>query len=949
MFLMPWILKLVNRQGWFTEKTRKDLDIICEIDHTRRNLHLKGKTGWRKWTIITLIKIGKWMLMLPLMVLFLALFVAMATDGNADLGDKEEQFVYAFLYLVFSFILLGVPEAIASLGWKDKLLPTTISRRSLVLYEHLGEMTSRSYILSQSTIILLVYLELFLWKGTSFPVLTYYYTKVVLCSFVFLSILRGMLHYLNDYFPRSKRGYIIQRSLGPLPLTMVLVLFVIIYMAALMDSVTMLGQTIYLFLPLAPHFLFAAALVDYPSALVSLVILIPGTLLAAKLELIMFSHQSRIAAIAYREPELLRKAEENLRKMEMKKRGMSPGEEGGDEKDEILKPREFGSGVSAFFYGKVSLLPELPPRRGVFLLILGAFCLFLIYIMFLLSPLVGAFVLVMVLAPALGSTGGKNPFDHPLVHLIPEDPQSISRNYLHHLARAFSMKYFPAALLFSILLLIPMEFGTLLEHSPDFETAAILLTIMPFHLLAFQLLLNQQEPENNKGDTLLTTATLGWIAYFVLFIPYVILLFLKFDFLFDSFLISWVFHLLLGLCGLFASWCFFQAGIMDCFHGGRLLSMRHTPSRKERLRFRNGTLAILLVLALMLGFMVYPSSLEFKSSMIFPENDFEKHQDELPEKNVLIYSEDTLIQDEYMNLTNNMVIEAELRLDNCQLFFRDDHPGELGLYVTETGQLIMENCSLGAEFGLRFEVYGNLSVRGSELSGLWGDRDELAGDGGVEIYAKKGEKLARFENTTITGGPANGIMAWGSELEVYNCSFTEVKDDPIEIRYGRARIENSSFFDCGDGINAEESQLQMANLSIENCSEGLVMQDCNGQLLDSEISYCGDGIILRSTDLKMENTTIHHCRNGMLLRYSDPVLTRCTIRDIRKRSIKEDDESSAKLIDCDIQDLKGPGFEAFLPLWLLHTLILGFLLLVARPWKWYLAVKEISLVEGGES
>ncbi len=950
MFLMSWVLKLVNRQGWFTEEIRKDLDVICEIDEAKGNSHLRGLTGRERWAKIVFRKAVKWTLITASLLLFLKILTADVSDGDMDLADRESQFVAAFIYLILAPFLLVISFAIMDLLWRTNLYHSPISREAFVVYEKLGELTYRFINLSILSIALLLYMELFLWSDTSFIMLFWYYIKIITISYSFLTLIPGLMGLFLEHDPRTRLGYTCKASLLMLILVMLPLLLIILGLATVLDSRAIMDQTIYLQIPLILHYLFAFAMVDWFSPLISLGIILSGLGATVYLEHRLLRRDMKKVRLDYKEAEPFFVRKEELLKESaegMENDAWEETEERDSRKPEC-KLHERGPGIRVFLPdSRIQSLTPWDPNFSPFLFV---FILAAFYIMYLMMPLVAVIIVLMVCSK--DSLAGK-PFASKFVFLIPEKPEEMADHYHDHIRKKFWHNYLPLGLAAAILVLLPYDFEigffeVLIEihHVPDLKTAAILTTILPFHILSVRLLASG--PELGSGEE--ARGPVRWysyliMSYIVLFILYYLCLFWKFSFYQDNFLLCWGFHILPALLAYRVSGTLAGLGLVDRFHGCAISRERIPDIYGLFEKARSSTLTLFVATLLMLGFILYPAPLDFGMQvfgMQVVSESVDPHFEPIPYTTGEIYRSDETVVGEDLVLHKSLVIDARVKFVNCSISFADTRNGALGLFVTERGELILENTTLGSASSFVFEVHSDITVGNSTISGLWGNHGREGGDGGIEIYNVRNDHKAIFWNTSIVGGSSNGIVAWRSNLEIDNCSFSGAGDDPLEISYGRARVENTSFSDCEDGLNIFDARVYLANLTIENCSEGIYMKKSSGEIANSQISYCGDGLYFVRNDIRVTNTTIHHCRNGMMLHNSDPVLTRCTIRDIRKRPIKEDGDSTAKIVDSDIQKWTAPGFEEYLPLWLVHTVILLILLWAARPWKWYKQVKDIE-------
>ncbi len=231
--------------------------------------------------------------------------------------------------------------------------------------------------------------------------------------------------------------------------------------------------------------------------------------------------------------------------------------------------------------------------------------------------------------------------------------------------------------------------------------------------------------------------------------------------------------------------------------------------------------AALLCVVLMAVFLFSPVPLDFQG--FFPmDEEFQKGP--IPYDNARIYRNDTLLENETLYLDENLIISGSTTtIRNTELIFDNARRGAIGLYVLDDATLIVSDSSITSRSYFRCEVYGNLSMTDSHISRLWGDRDHVDYDGGMEIYSKTRSSRHSIDvvlvNTTFSHCLTNGIMAGKSDPLIMNCTFHDIDDDAIELHESDAWIENVTIHHCGYGIIMDDSDPRIINTTIYDIEE----------------------------------------------------------------------------------------------------------------------------------
>ncbi len=985
MFLMQWVLRLVNRPGLFPEKTRKDLALICEIDGANRESEYKDRTRLRKWSGIIFWKSCMWITYTQTLLFFL-FFLAVLIAEVFIHGEEGPEFTASNsrLLAAFVYILLGVPLIVflASLetsGYWKMLEPTPISTASRVLYRKLDNLANR--LVLTPPLLLFFTLEMAApsmpWEGTSFAALSYYYIKLLAISLICMSLLGAFSTYIS-WTPETKKGYLLDRGLTAV-LGVPFALYVGIIFAAIFGRPRFLQDAIYLFYPLILHFLFAVALVDYHGPLVSLVIILLGSLVAVKLEFFSYRHEQVLRHPSHRDSGFNRMVKKKSKELDertwwylllklLRERLVRKSKHG--------EP-EFGRGIQVYFSSRNGW--ENSAKKKVLRILSLFFILPVLCLTHLMVPALSVFVLLVLLL--FGDTlqiGVRIPFSTEFVRLLPQNPEELEKAWFNKLRENFLWVYGIYALPFALLILIPYEGewdNLSFYHGPDLESALLVATILPLHLFSLSLMMGLPPGDPDKKDRgrSLQPNIYLQVLYPFLLLAYGVALLGKFDFLYGNLALSWLFHLLVGVLVYLSIRNHFHQRIQNYFHNCCFTRKRIPAPQGFFQRSWQGGAAFLLALILMAVAVLSPVSLEMdiNTELIEPEEQT-PFQDRIPYDTALIYNENETLTNRTLELDQSLIINATVRLENSSLRFTNSSSGSLGLYVLENGSLILENCVLSSNSSFRFEVYGNISIQDSEISDIWGSSRDSLGDGGLELHGS-GDQVALIANSSFSNCSGNGIMAWKSELTILDSHFSLIGDDSVEAQNSKLQIENSSFLNCRDGFYFMDSEIYLANLTIRNCRYPLAFFEVTGLIQDSELENGSKGSYISESDLEIIRVRVRNCRYGFYLHYSqgvmdsldiqdcrygiwlygsDPTIRNTTIQNIRDEALREWSGSKPKLENNDIQEVEQPGISDFMPLWLFYLLCAGIIVLTTRPFRLYYLFQELEgegQLNGGRS
>ncbi len=400
------------------------------------------------------------------------------------------------------------------------------------------------------------------------------------------------------------------------------------------------------------------------------------------------------------------------------------------------------------------------------------------------------------------------------LRLVPEKPEKIVETYFGRFLKAYTKFFMVPFVLFSLIILLPLRSNYYrIEYAPDITHTLILGVIIPAHILSI-ILLERGSGYLEKSSSFLKDPTrIELLIHSLLFLPYAISLFLKFDFT-GNLLQSALLHLLAALGLVLFTRKISRLSLLDFLHNNRFSRDHPTPDIKIfKRRIWKKQLMVGLILLFMLGSTFYPADLELSEGI--QTWDYEKTP--VPEENILLYQENTLIQDETLSLDQNLLIEAQVIFKNCSLEFLKKNGSRTGFFVLNGGYLILEDCSLTGPDYFLFVVRGRLEVEGSEISRVWGRSDVHDMEGGIELYTP--QKVS-FRDTVIQDCPANGIMAVETTFSLSNCQLRNMGSDAIEARECYITIVNCTVEDCAYGIAGDDSNLDISGTTIRDAKKG---------------------------------------------------------------------------------------------------------------------------------
>jgi len=140
-----------------------------------------------------------------------------------------------------------------------------------------------------------------------------------------------------------------------------------------------------------------------------------------------------------------------------------------------------------------------------------------------------------------------------------------------------------------------------------------------------------------------------------------------------------------------------------------------------------------------------------------------------------------------------------LTLANCTVYMNPSFTPEFGIFVAGGGTLIVNNSSIRSAIAgqnFTFEILGSARIDDSLVIGLWGDRDHVDDDGGIEIYSDD----VVIRHSQIQGGISNTLMIRNASPRIEDNVITGAHDDCVELHNTTARVVNNTVRECAFGF-----------------------------------------------------------------------------------------------------------------------------------------------------
>jgi len=261
--------------------------------------------------------------------------------------------------------------------------------------------------------------------------------------------------------------------------------------------------------------------------------------------------------------------------------------------------------------------------------------------------------------------------------------------------------------------------------------------------------------------------------------------------------------------------------------------------------------------ALVVGLLLFAAGLTVDPFHIVP---MKLEQDSPPAD--FAYS-DGIVENLTLELVNSIYVKpgSHLAIRNSSISFDLKENKGCSIYVAKGGRLDIINSTVRSigdnhgngsragndRYGYGFEIYGEARFSDSYFTGIYGSRENLNYDGGMEIYSDE----VTIVNCTISGNPTNGILIYRVAPRLEGCVIERNLDDGIEM------------YDSGAYI---------LNCTISDNEWGVVMAGCDCRIVGCDIRDNGYGItIVDSSPTIRDNHFENNTRYGMKSYYGTAV------------------------------------------------------------------------------
>ena len=249
-----------------------------------------------------------------------------------------------------------------------------------------------------------------------------------------------------------------------------------------------------------------------------------------------------------------------------------------------------------------------------------------------------------------------------------------------------------------------------------------------------------------------------------------------------------------------------------------------------------------------------------------------------------------------LNITGSLLVDTgqTIAIRNSTVTMKLSTPKSVGVWVAKGGTLVLDNVTLASDPSTdlyTFEVMGSASILGSSIRGVWGDRQRVNLDGGLELYSSN----VIVDRTRITGAVTNGILIMNADPIVANSTIEGAGDDGIEMHNSSARISGNT---------------------IDRCGWAMVIDDGSSPLVQGNLIQAnGHGIAIGSSDPVIELNRFD-ANSNYAIRYdetSHPVL-RGNVYTLNEKNVVSQ-ESTTPLAICGFSTVGLAVFSLLLLFW----------------------------------
>ena len=156
---------------------------------------------------------------------------------------------------------------------------------------------------------------------------------------------------------------------------------------------------------------------------------------------------------------------------------------------------------------------------------------------------------------------------------------------------------------------------------------------------------------------------------------------------------------------------------------------------------------------------------------------------------------------------------------NTTLTFDPAHGLRDGLWVSEGGSLVLDNCTVTTSDifrGFNIKVHGTATITATDIIGICDNYEEYDWDNS-EWYWEYGFEVTNDDFTmvdcTVRDSLGSALLLNEADATVTNCTFYRSGASGIVLRRSNATIEDCTFEGCERGMN-----LRLSNATVTNCT-----------------------------------------------------------------------------------------------------------------------------------
>jgi hypothetical protein len=276
------------------------------------------------------------------------------------------------------------------------------------------------------------------------------------------------------------------------------------------------------------------------------------------------------------------------------------------------------------------------------------------------------------------------------------------------------------------------------------------------------------------------------------------------------------------------------------------------PEKKEKnMKNFNMRFTAIFIVMFIVVIVIFSTSLPL---LLFQEEKYNFKKDKIPLTGSYNITNQITFQNETLIIDDSFIVRSgvNVTLNNVTIIWESNSGVIPGLYVEQNGSIEAKNCIFkgnNSKIMYKYEIHGQGKFINCTFFQLWGDRNELVGQGGIEIYHDD----VILEDCNIYEAQVSGIVIGDCSPTIQNCLITGCYDDGIEIFGGKAQIINNEIRNNGDGIMTyNKCKARIENNSIiDNSGRGIgIIEDSDPIINNNHFSNNDEDDIYQSSGLK---------------------------------------------------------------------------------------------------